>query len=128
MCIVNPAQEAIVTLRDRGWTLAAVADALGVHQVSVARWLAGHRYPNNATAVLLALHGLQRRKPPVRGRGGRPPKLPHGSVGIPLSEYVPMPDWMAEQFGPLALLRKPRRRVLAERGYRESDTRQQAPQ
>ena len=47
---------------DRGWTLAALADELGVSGQTVMRWKAGAMYPVNARPVLAALEGLTRRR------------------------------------------------------------------
>ena len=55
-------QEAIRNLLARGWTLAALADELGVHYFTIARWRDGVQFPSNAKAVLAMLHGLERKK------------------------------------------------------------------
>ena len=45
-----------------GWTLAALADELGVSAQTVMRWKAGTMYPVNATPVMAALESLARRR------------------------------------------------------------------
>ncbi len=56
-------------LRGKGWTLAALADELGVYWTAIYKWQAGETYPRNAKPVLLALRGLtKRRRVPKRHR------------------------------------------------------------
>ena len=49
-------------LKVRGWTLAAIADELGMHWNTVKRWDKGSRSPDHRRPVLLALDVLFRRK------------------------------------------------------------------
>lgn len=53
--MINEIQSKIGQLVDKGWTLAAIADELGVTSDTVELWKAGKRNPTNAKAVLLML-------------------------------------------------------------------------
>ena len=64
---MNEIQEKITTLRATGWTLAAIADELGVHWYTAQRWQKG-QYPDTPKPVLMALDTLMKRKPPPRRR------------------------------------------------------------
>ena len=44
---MNEIQERLATLQDKGWTLAAIADEVGVTVNAVEKWKAGRRYPAN---------------------------------------------------------------------------------
>ena len=69
----------IAQLREKGWTMAAIADELGVASDTVYRWKDGSRSPTNAVAVVSVLNGLlQRRRIPKRqtSRDKRNPQLP----------------------------------------------------
>jgi len=46
----------------KGWTLAAIADELGVTSDTVELWKAGKRNPTNAKAVLLMLDKVLKKK------------------------------------------------------------------
>jgi transcriptional regulator with XRE-family HTH domain len=59
---MNEIQTKIAELQEKGWTLAALADELGVTVNAVEKWKAGHRYPRNAKAVLIVLGQLTERK------------------------------------------------------------------
>ena len=59
---MNDMQESISALRAKGWTLAAIADALGVSTRAVQQWKAGLRYPGTPQMVLDGLEGLMKRK------------------------------------------------------------------
>lgn len=52
----------IAELQQKGWTLAALADELGVTVNAVEKWKAGDRYPRNAKAVIILLNQLTNRK------------------------------------------------------------------
>ena len=52
----------IAELVDKGWTLAAIADELGVTSDTVELWRAGKRNPTNAKAVLLMLDKVLKKK------------------------------------------------------------------
>jgi transcriptional regulator with XRE-family HTH domain len=67
-------QELIAELQGRGWTLAAIADELGVDDSSVYRWKEGMRSPANVLGMLAILRGLlQRRRIPKKKRYKRNP-------------------------------------------------------
>ena len=46
-------QTRIAILEHKGWTLAAIADAIGVSHNAVEKWKAGDRHPSNPTLILL---------------------------------------------------------------------------
>ena len=67
-------QDAVGGLVSNGWSLAAIADELGVHPETVMRWKSGSNYPINAKPVVLALESLaRRRRIPKRKRYTRKP-------------------------------------------------------
>jgi len=49
-------------LVEKGWTLAAISDELGVSAQTVMRWKSGTMYPVNAKPVMSSLERLARRK------------------------------------------------------------------
>ena len=51
----NEIQSRIIKLVEKGWTLAAIADELGVTSDTVEFWRAGKRTPTNVKSVLLML-------------------------------------------------------------------------
>ena len=55
-------QSRIAQLVERGWTLAAIADELGVKPDTVENWRAGRRNPTNAKAILAMLDKLLKKK------------------------------------------------------------------
>ena len=55
---MNDVQQTIAGLRVQGWTLAALAEEMGVFRTALDKWVAGQRYPRNARAVLALLQGL----------------------------------------------------------------------
>ena len=57
---MNDIQSKIAELRQRGWTLAALGNALGNHWTTLAKWQSGDRYPANAKSVLFAMEDLMR--------------------------------------------------------------------
>ena len=59
---MNDVQESISELRLKGWTIAAIADELGMARISVAQWVEGRRYPANGKLVREALSRLLNRK------------------------------------------------------------------
>ena len=65
---MNEVQQRLSALREKGWTLAAIADEIGQAKVTVESWSAAKRYPANAQAVFQALERLHQRKrvPPQR--------------------------------------------------------------
>jgi hypothetical protein len=59
----------IAQLREKGWTLASIADELKVDHDTVYRWQRGLRSPANPVGVVSVLNGLlQRRRIPKRRR------------------------------------------------------------
>ena len=52
----------IAKLVEKGWTLAAIADELGVTSDTVELWRAGERNPTNAKAVLAMLDKVLKKK------------------------------------------------------------------
>ena len=62
---VNDVQELLSRLREKGWMLASVADAIGLPANTVRKWSAGGvttRYPANAPLAKAALEQLLDRK------------------------------------------------------------------
>ena len=59
---VNAVQEKLAGLEEKGWTLAAIADEVGVTYNAVQKWKAGTRRPSNARPVLQSLDNLLKRK------------------------------------------------------------------
>ena len=59
---MNDIQTGLVQLRSAGWTLAALADEVGVTRRTLDRWYLGELYPKAARSVLLMLKHLARRK------------------------------------------------------------------
>ena len=59
---MNDVQTAIAALQEKGWTLAALADELGMTVNAVEKWKAGARYPANAKATLSMLGNFAKRK------------------------------------------------------------------
>ena len=68
---MNDVQEKLLELKDRGWTMAAVADELDVSHMTVFRWQKGMRKAENSRSVLHMLDTLMKRKriPKRRRRG-----------------------------------------------------------
>ena len=52
----------ITQLMEKGWTLAAIADELGVTSDTVELWKAGKRNPTNAKGILLMLDKILDKK------------------------------------------------------------------
>ena len=59
---MNDVQERLTQLRARGWTLASLADELGMSRRGIGGWQSGERYPENVKAVLMALDALLKRR------------------------------------------------------------------
>ena len=59
---VSDIQDKIAELQDKGWTLAALANELGVTVNAVEKWKAGDRHPTNARAVLGLLDQVATRR------------------------------------------------------------------
>ena len=71
---MDDVQDVVAALVNKGWSLAAIADELGVHAETVMRWKAGTHQPTNAKPVILVLEGLRRRqKVPKRKRYTKSP-------------------------------------------------------
>ena len=62
MVYMSEVQDRIAELQEKGWTLASLADELGVTVNAVEKWKAGDRKPNNVKAVLVLLDQLAKRK------------------------------------------------------------------
>jgi hypothetical protein len=58
-------------MEERGWTLAALSDALGVHENTLRRWYRGEYMPANAGPVLAMLRQLQTARVPRKRRAKR---------------------------------------------------------
>ena len=59
-------QEVIEQLRRRGWTMTAIARAIGSNDVTLYRWWAGRNRPYNPVPVMLALQQLLDQPVPKR--------------------------------------------------------------
>ena len=59
---MNEVQTKIAELQQKGWTLAALADELGVTPNAVEKWKAGDRRPSNGKAILTLLEQIAKRK------------------------------------------------------------------
>ncbi len=59
---MNDVQIRIVELQEKGWTLAALAEELGVTPNAVEKWKAGDRHPANSKAMLAMLDQLTNSK------------------------------------------------------------------
>ena len=55
-------QGRLAVLQDKGWTLAAIADELGVTSNAVEKWKSGQRHPSNVRTVVAFLDALASRK------------------------------------------------------------------
>jgi transcriptional regulator with XRE-family HTH domain len=68
-------EQALAELRAKGWTWAAIADELGVHQETVRVWRIGRQTPANPRPVLVVLERLlQRRRIPKKRRYNKSPR------------------------------------------------------
>jgi lambda repressor-like predicted transcriptional regulator len=65
---MNNVQERIAILRQSGWTLAAMADEVGVSWRTMKRWSVGETYPDTAKLVILVLNRLRGRRVPKKRR------------------------------------------------------------
>ncbi len=59
---MNDVQARIIQLKQRGWTLAAIAGELDVTPNAVEKWQAGDRHPNSAKAIFALLDQLAKQK------------------------------------------------------------------
>ena len=53
---MNDVRSQIAELQDKGWTLAAIADEIGVTVNAVEKWKAGDRYPRPDKPILVDRH------------------------------------------------------------------------
>ena len=60
--IMNEIQARIADLKEKGWTLAALADELGVTVNAVEKWKAGDRQPANSKAIFVVMDEIAGRK------------------------------------------------------------------
>jgi ribosome-binding protein aMBF1 (putative translation factor) len=58
----NPTQIKLAILHDKGWTLAALADELGLTVNALEKWKAGQRNPANEKAVIEMLENIEKRR------------------------------------------------------------------
>ena len=72
---MNAVQTQLLALKDKGWTMAAIADELGVSNMTVFRWQKGIRNARNSRPILYLLESLLERKriPKRKRRGLRAP-------------------------------------------------------
>ena len=74
-------QEKLLELKDRGWTMVAIADELDVSHMTVFRWQKGMRKAENSRSVLHMLDTLLKRKRiPKRRRRGTGSSLRNAST------------------------------------------------
>jgi hypothetical protein len=59
---MNDIQAKIAELEAKKWTLAALADEMGVTPNAVEKWKAGDRYPTNVKAVLILMDEISKTK------------------------------------------------------------------
>lgn len=59
---MNDIQEKISALERKGWSLAAIARAVGVTYSAAQKWKAGVRIPNHQQLVVQALDALLKQK------------------------------------------------------------------
>ena len=80
-------QAKLLELKDRGWTMAAIADELGVSHMAVFRWQKGMRKAENSRSVLYMLGTLVKRKRiPKQKRRGSNSSLRNSSTIIRKSD------------------------------------------
>jgi transcriptional regulator with XRE-family HTH domain len=60
--IMNEIQTRIAELQEKGWTLAALADELGITVNAVEKWKAGDRQPANSKAIYALIDEIANRK------------------------------------------------------------------
>jgi transcriptional regulator with XRE-family HTH domain len=65
---MNDIQAKIAELENKKWTLAAIADEIGVTSNAVEKWKAGDRYPPSSKAILMVLNVLSETKQPPKQR------------------------------------------------------------
>ena len=68
---MNEVQDRLLALKEKGWTMAAISDELGVSNMTVFTWSKGTRNAENARSVLFKLDSmLVRKRVPKRKRRG----------------------------------------------------------
>ena len=78
---IDDVQNKLLELKDRGWTMAAIADELDVSHMAVFRWQKGMRKAENSRSVLHMLDTLMKRKRiPKRRRRGTSSSLKNAST------------------------------------------------
>ena len=65
---VNDIREKLSELQDKGWTLAAISEGIGMSISAVEKWKSGVAYPGASKPVMLALDALLKRRPPKQRR------------------------------------------------------------
>lgn len=66
---MDAVQERLANLKEKGWSLAAIATEMEVSYNAIQKWNAGERKPSNVKAVLQSLDALcKRRRVPKRRR------------------------------------------------------------
>ena len=79
---MNDVQNKLLELKDRGWTIAAIADELASSHMTVFRWQKGMRNADNSRSVIHMLDTLMKRKRiPKRRRRGSSSSLRNASTG-----------------------------------------------
>jgi transcriptional regulator with XRE-family HTH domain len=68
----NPIQIAIAGLQTKGWTLASIADAVGMSRDTLETWRNGKHRPANERLALSALETLGKRKRAPKRRRAKP--------------------------------------------------------
>ena len=64
----------LAALQEKGWTLAAIADALGIAHNTVEKWKAGDRTPHGQKMVMASLNSLLRQRSVPKKRRYMKPK------------------------------------------------------
>ena len=78
---MNDVQIKLLELKDRGWTMRAIADELAVSHITVYRWQKGIRKAENSRSVVHMLDTLIKRKRiPKRKRRGSNSSLRNSST------------------------------------------------
>ena len=84
---MNDVQIKLLELKDKGWTMRAIADELAVSHMTVYRWQKGMRNAENARSVVHMLDTLVKRKRiPKRKRRGSNSSLRNSSTIIRKSD------------------------------------------
>ena len=78
---MNDVQIKLLDLKDRGWTMRAIADELAVSHITVYRWQKGMRKAENSRSVVHMLDTLiERKRIPKRKRRGSNSSLRNSSA------------------------------------------------